>query len=85
MSRNSSIVIQAILQGVGRSIPFVFQSISDNSRGSFYFPTSSPARGVLAVLIEGPVVVGHSHVGKGREPNCCYLHDLVTPTFKNTS
>ena len=47
-------------------------------------PNSFPAMGVLAVLVRGLVVVTHFHAAKVSEPFWCYLHDLVTPAFKNT-
>jgi hypothetical protein len=51
-------------------------------------PNSFPAIGVLAGLVERLVVGPGCRAAAGRRVRghiCCYLHDLVTPTFKTPS
>ena len=57
-----------------------------------YSPNSFPAIGVLAGLVEGLVLGPGCRAAAGRTAGgrvtphfCCYLHDLVTLTFKTLS
>ena len=42
-----------------------------------FSPNSFPAIGVLAGLVEGPVVVPLSHAAKVRGHTCCYFHQIA--------